>query len=139
MAVQIIDDRSVSLRRPAAPSPVGMSAAPAVPDIQPRLIAPAIAAPGEWIVVLAFKNAGLCGQAELRFDGSPLHHRLTGNAGSRLPNWVEMFLAVQVPRSATTGMHTVDLYGSAANLCNEVGKHQAKLATTTIIVGPRRA
>jgi hypothetical protein len=137
MVMHIADDPSAP-ERAGSPS-TGPAAAARAPQVQLRLIAPAIAAPGERVVVLAFKNAGLCGQAELRFDGTSVPHRLTGIAGSRLPDRVEMFLGMQVPRSATAGMHTLDLYGPAANsstsaVCAHRGERSARLATTTIVV-----
>jgi hypothetical protein len=137
MAMQIDDDRTA--RERVEPSSAGPAAAAQAPQVQLRLIAPATATPGQRIVVLAFKHAGLCTQAELRFDGTPVQHRLTGIAGSPLPYRVEMFLDMQVPRSATVGMHTLDLYdstasGSTGSTCAHLGDQQAKLATTIIVV-----
>jgi hypothetical protein len=140
MATQQADDRIAPER--VGPSSDGPAASAQAPHVRPRLIAPAIATPGQRIVVLAFKNAGLCSRAELRFDGTPVQHRLTGIAGSQLPDRVEIFLGVQLPRSATVGMHTLDLYGSTVSgwtgsTCAHLGDQQAKLATTIIAVaGP---
>ena len=132
MAMQIDDDRTA--RERVEPSSAAPAAAAQAPQVQLRLIAPATATPGQRIVVLAFKNADPCAQAELRFDGTPVQHRLTGIAGSPLPYRVEMFLDMQVPRSATVGMHTLDLYDSTDSTCAHVGDQQAKLATTIIVV-----
>ena len=140
MTTQQADDRTAPER--VGPSSDGAAASAQEPQVQLRLIAPAIATPGQRIVVLAFKNAGLCTQAELRFDGAPVQHWLTGIAGSQVPDRVEMFLGVHLPRSATLGMHTLDLYGSTAggstgSTCAHLGDQPAKLATTVIVVaGP---
>jgi hypothetical protein len=131
MAMQI-DDRTA--RERVEPSSAGPAAAAQAPQVQLRLIAPATATPGQRIVVLAFKHADPCAQAELRFDGTPVQHRLTGIAGSPLPYRIEMFLNMQVPRSATVGMHTLDLYDSTDSTCAHVGDQPAKLATTIIVV-----
>ena len=136
MAMQIADDRGAQERIGALRA---APAAPPVPQVQLRLVAPATAAPGQRIVVLAFKDEGLCGRAELRFDGAPVQHRLTGIAGSPLPDRVEMFLGMQVPRSTPAGLHTLDLYSlpassSVGSACAQIGEHRARLATTTIAV-----
>jgi hypothetical protein len=137
MTLRVADGHRVPER--VGPSSASTAAAAGIPQIQLRLIAPTVAAPGQRIVVLAFKDAGLCGRAELRFDGTPVDHQLTAIAGSPLPYSVEMFLGVRIPRSAATGMHTLDLYGpppasSTGSICAHLGDHQPKLATTTIVV-----
>jgi hypothetical protein len=141
-AIHLTDNREPAVPRPAAPPATTPAAAAPAPDNQLRLVAPAIAAPGERIVVLAFRDAGLCGAAELRFDGTVLNHRLTGIAGSQPPDRVGLFLTAQVPHSARAGVHPLDLYGPVTNgssgpMCAQVGYSNAKV-TTTIIVAPQR-
>jgi hypothetical protein len=123
---------------PAARPSVGWRASVA----PPRLLAPHAAAPGERITVLAFRNRRLCGPEELRFDGVPVVHRLAHVLGPVDPDRVEMFVTVEVPRSARPGRHEIELYGPtlggrSGQICADLPEHQAKLATVTITVGPR--
>jgi hypothetical protein len=52
-----------------------------------------------------------------------------------------MFITVQVPRSATIGTHTINLYGARAiglngSKCVEQRRRPVKIATTTVFVTP---
>jgi hypothetical protein len=126
---------------PTAPSPSQVAraevAAPRHADL--RLVAPQTAAPGERITVLAYRNRRLCGPAELRLDSKPVPHQLLAYAGTPNPDYAEMFMMIDVPRSAHPGNHVIELYGPrqggpAGPLCGDVREHQARLASTTITI-----
>ena len=144
LAVQVTTrGHGASVTRPAIASSATPSAAPPTAEGPPRLLAPQTASPGERITVLAYRNPRLCGSAQLRFDGAPVKHRLASYVGPQHPDRMEMFLTMQVPGSVTPGSHTIELYGpmpggSTGPICADVREHQARLATTTITVGPRR-
>jgi hypothetical protein len=138
LAVQVTDGGASPAASPAAvqPATVRTSVAP------PRLLAPQAASPGEQITVLAYRNRRLCGAAQLRLDGTPVSYRLAGYVGSPNPDRVEMFLTVEVPRSAKPGNHEIELYGPVPGgrngpVCADVRERQAKLATTSITVASR--
>jgi hypothetical protein len=133
-------------------SPAARRAPPASPSQSPRLdetlstsraqlllIAAQTAVPGERITVLAYRNRRLCGAAELRFDGVPAAQQLVRYAGRLDPDYAEMFLTMDVPKSAKPGRHMIELYGPRPGgrgpICGDVPEHQGWFATTTISVG----
>ncbi len=128
-----------------SPTPSARSGtAPAPASYQQRadLIAPATAAPGERLVVLGHRNPGLCGPAELRFDGRPVRHETLTYTGRARDTDPRQFMSVDVPRSATPGTHRIDLFGpvrSAGGVtCGDVPEHQAHIDTVTISVTAAR-
>jgi hypothetical protein len=109
------------------------------PRAQLRLVAPQTAVPGERLTVLAYRDRRLCGPTELRFDAKPTAQKLLRYADRPDPDYAEMFMAVDVPRSAKPGSHLIELYGPreggpAGQLCGDVPEHQARLANATILV-----
>lgn len=143
LAVQVTGSRESPVAGPAVSPPAGSSAAPRAPVALGRLLAPQTASPGERITVLAYRNRWLCGAAEMRFDGATLAHQLASVVGPPNSDRTDMFLTMQVPRSATPGHHEIALYGpmpggGRGQICADVGEHQAQLATTTITVAARR-
>jgi hypothetical protein len=104
-----------------------------------QFITPDVAAPGERVAVLAYRNVALCGPAELRFDGEAVPHRLTRYAaGQDRRSNPQFFMWMDVPRSARPGPHHIDLFGSVrfyrGNLCTDVPERQARIATATITI-----
>lgn len=143
-AVRTIDRPSGPDGGPA-PRPVisSHSDRPSMPVGQPRFVAPETAAPGERITVMAFRNRRLCGLAELRFDGMPVANRLDSYVGGQPDaGWMEMFLTMDVPQSASPGPHEIQLYGPVPGgfrdaMCADVHEHQGVLAAATIVVSRR--
>ena len=93
--------------------------------------------------MLASKNRTLCGPVELRFDDSPIRHRLAWYAGPRDPAWTQMAVTVRVPGDAKPGQHEIASYGPVPGgrthpLCADQPEHQARLDTATITVGRAR-
>ncbi|MGN9909359.1 hypothetical protein ACTMTJ_17585 [Phytohabitans sp. LJ34] len=127
-------------------SPEAQPAGPALPPpsaetISPvhlQLVVPESAAPGERLTVLAFRNRRLCGAAELRFDGAPTAHKLLRYAAPANQDHAQIFMAMDVPRSAKPGSHEIALYGpkpgGSGPICGDVAEHQGRLATATISV-----
>jgi hypothetical protein len=106
-----------------------------------RLIAPATAAPGQRIIVLAYRNQNLCGPAELRLDGRPVpQHHLT-DAGPNPHTYQQLFIAMDLPRWATPGRHRIDLLGpvhsQTGDLCGDHPEQQARIDSTVISVTAR--
>jgi hypothetical protein len=137
------DGSPATPRTAPTPSPSARAEVGPLPQALPRLVAFQTAAPGERVIVLAYRNRRLCGPAELRFDGRPTPQKLRRYAGPPNPDHVEMFIAMDVPRSAEPGSHVIELYGPRQGgpggpLCGDVPEHQARLATTTILVEPNR-
>jgi hypothetical protein len=103
-----------------------------------RVIAPRTAAPGERVPVVGFRDRRLCGPAQLWFDGVPATQQIVGYAGRLDADQSEVFMTMVVPRSATAGVHTIDLYGprpgGTGPLCADVHEHQARLASTSSAV-----
>jgi hypothetical protein len=123
------------------PDTAGTRTAPAAVTTlvgHPRLIAPTTASAGERIIVLAYAHRGRCGPTELRFDGDPVTHRLNRYIGSPDPDWIEMFMTLDVPTVATRGRHEVQLYGPGRNggRCDYASTQLELLATVTITLGP---
>jgi hypothetical protein len=109
------------------------AAPPAAVDHGP-LVAPSAATAGQQITVRVRRNAHFCGPTELRFDGAPAPAVPSGDGTS---------LTMHVPTSAGAGQHELQLYGPVAGgtagpLCGDVRERQARLATVTITVLPRR-
>jgi hypothetical protein len=127
--------RLASVPRPA--EPVG---AASITAGSPRMIAPETASAGEQIVVLVYAYRGRCGATELRFDDAPVAHRLSRYLGSPNPDWIEMFMILDVPADATRGRHEIQLYGPGAggtgSGCGAGSTDHALLATLTITLGP---
>jgi hypothetical protein len=140
------DGSPAACQTAAAPSPsqsARSAAAPSTPRASLRLVAPQTAVPGERVTVLAYRSRRLCGPAELRFDGRLTAQKLLRYAGPPDPDYAEMFMAMDVPRSAKPGSHLIELYGprpggAAGQLCGDAAEHQARLATTTISVESQR-
>lgn len=125
--------------RPASPTPSAQTPnGPPIPPVPLQLVVPETAAPGERLTVLAYRNRRLCGGAELRFDGAPTTHELLRYAGPANQDHAQMFMAMEVPRSAKPGSHEIDLYGpmpgGSGPICGDVSEHQGRIATTTISV-----
>lgn len=138
-------DRSPGARAAASPSPsqsVQPSAGSPTPAAHPRLVAPQTAVPGERLIVLAYRDCRLCGAAELRFDGAPTTHQILRYAGPANRDYVEMFMTMEVPKSAKSGRHDIELHGPRPGgrgpICGDVPEHQSRLATTTILVESAR-
>ena len=136
----VMDDRGSPAASPAAPTSGTASVARASAH-RPRLLAPETAGPGERLTVLAFRNRRLCGPAEIRLDGAPVAHRLARNIGPLDAGWMEIFMTVDLPRSAAPGRHEIELYGPmrggpAGPICGDSPEHQGKLAGRTITVAP---
>lgn len=105
-----------------------------------RLIAPATATPGEHLIVLGHRNPALCGPAELRFDGLPVRHKGLKYAGERGGTHPQLFMSMDVPRSAKPGTHQIELFGpvrsTRGGTCGDVPEHQARIDTTAISISP---
>ncbi len=126
---------------PTPPSASRETAPAAPPHVQPaRLIAPATATPGEHLIVLGHRDPALCGPAELRFDGLPVRHRVLRAAGARGDAYPQLFMAMDVPRSATSGTHQIELFGPVrsvqGDICGDVPEHQARIDTASISISP---
>lgn len=125
--------------RPATPSRFAQT-----PDASPtqqvhlRLVVPETAIPGERLIVLAYRNRRLCGKAELRFDGAPAAHELLRYAGPANQDHAQMFMTMEVPRSAKPGGHEIELYGPRQGrrgpICGDVPEQQGRLASATIAI-----
>jgi hypothetical protein len=145
LAGQVTGGGGSPVAEPAAPSvsPAAASfASPRASASLPRFVAPRAASAGQWITVLAYRNPRLCGPAELRFDGALVAHRLGSYVGQQDSDRVDMFLTMQVPRSAGRGIHEIELYGPISGggtnpLCADVAEHQGQLAAATVTVGRR--
>jgi hypothetical protein len=109
---------------------------------RPRLLAAQTATPGERLTVLAYRNRRLCGVAEIRLDGAPVAHRLAKYVGPLGSDWMEIFVTMDVPRSAAPGRHEIELYGpkpggSTGPICGDAREHQGKLAGRILTVHER--
>jgi hypothetical protein len=138
----VMDERGSPAAAPAASpsSPTSGTASVAWASAhRPRLLAPETASPGERLMVLAFRNRRLCGPAEIRLDGAPVAHRLARNIGPLDADWMEIFMTVDLPRSAAPGPREIELYGPMRGgptgpICGDSPEHQGKLAGRTITV-----
>lgn len=119
---------------PRGAEPTESTAVGAAPVARPRLLTPDTASPGEQIVVLAYAYRRGCGPTELRFDDAPVVHRLNRYLGSPHPDWVELFMILDVPAGAYRGRHEIQLYGPANHPC---GTGSTLLATVPITLGAR--
>jgi hypothetical protein len=103
-----------------------------------RLVAAHTARPGERLTVLAYRDARLCGPAELRIDGAPVWHQLDRRIGPVGSGLTEMFLTLEVPRSISPGQHEIQLYGPVravwGSICGDAPERQGRLATSRIII-----
>jgi len=112
----------------------------AVPVTHPRMIAPQTASPGEQITVLVYAYRGRCGPTELRLDNLPVKHRLNRYLGSPNPDWIEMFMILDVPTGAFPGRHEIQLYGpdtgQTGTRCGTNPTDRTLLATLAITLGP---
>jgi hypothetical protein len=144
VAAQLTTSRNDPDTGRAAPPTHGASVAYTVGPAKathPRLIVPRTASAGEQVPVLAYRYRGPCGPVTLMFDDTPVVHRLTRYAGSPDPAWIEMFLTLDVPKSATPGPHEIALYGQPSggvgeSTCGNGAERRQQLATTTITLGP---
>jgi hypothetical protein len=118
---------------PAVTAPAAQPLAP-----QPRLIVPALAAPGERVTVLAFRNARLCGPADLRFDGAPVPHGVLRYASPDSAPYPRFFMSLDVPPGAGPGMHSIELIGpvqaAGGSSCGDVPERQGRIAQAPILV-----
>jgi hypothetical protein len=106
----------------------------------PRLVAPGTARPSERVPALAFRYRRLCGDAELRFDGARVMHRVTGYVRSPDSELTELFMTLDVPAAAKPGAHRIELFGpipggAGGPICADEPQHHRQLATTTITIG----
>ncbi len=106
-----------------------------------RLLAPATAAAGERIPVLAFRNPKLCGPTELRFDDAAVEQRIIRYAAPGSHTYPQIFMSIDVPRSAKPGIHEIELLGPVRSthgaICADVPERQGRIATTTISIEVR--
>jgi hypothetical protein len=123
------------------PQPAPSTAAVSEPRLRytDQFITPELAAAGERVTVVAYRNVTLCGPAELRFDGAAVPHRLTRYAaGQDRRSNPQFFMWMDVPRSARPGTHHIDLFGPVrayrGNICTDVPERQARIATATITI-----
>lgn len=140
--------RLASAARPAEPTggslittdPRTAPPGSAVPVTHPRMIAPQTASPGEQITVLVYAYRGRCGPTELRLDNLPVKHRLNRYLGSPNPDWIEMFMILDVPTGAFPGRHEIQLYGpdtgQTGTRCGTNPTDRTLLATLAITLGP---
>ena len=127
----------------AVPITAGLRTTPPVgaePVTHPRMIAPETASAGEQIIVLVYAYPGRCGPTELKFDNEPVTHRLNRYLGSPHPDWIEMFMILDVPVGALRGRHEVQLYGPdtdpTSSHCGTKPDDRTLLATLAITLGP---
>jgi hypothetical protein len=106
-----------------------------------RLLAPATAAAGERVPVLAFRNTKLCGPTELRFDNAAVEQRIIRYAAPDSHTYPQIFMSMDVPRSAKPGTHEIELLGPVPSthgaMCADVPERQGRIATATISIGVR--
>jgi hypothetical protein len=129
--------------RPAPDRPQAATARPlAASDgqqLHARLLAPATAAAGERVPVLAFRNPKLCGPTELRFDNAAVDQRIIRYAAPDSHTYPQIFMSMDVPRSAKPGTHEIELLGPVPSthgaMCADVPERQGRIATTTISIG----
>ena len=104
-----------------------------------RLLAPATAAAGERVPVLAFRNTKLCGPTELRFDNAAVDQRIIRYAAPDSQTYPQIFMSMDVPRSAKPGTHEIEVLGPVPSthgaMCADVPERQGRIATTTISIG----
>jgi hypothetical protein len=116
--------------QPAKPPP---SAA-----VRARLVVPQYARPGERLTVLAYRNRRLCGPAQLRFDSAAIPQRVITDIGPVNADWTELFMSIDLPRSATPGPHRIQLYGPKPGgrgpTCTDLPEHQGEVARTIITI-----
>jgi hypothetical protein len=143
IAAQVTTSRKDPDTDREAPPTHGASVAYTVGPVEatPRLIAPNTASAGEQIPVLVYRYRGPGGPVTLRFDDIPVVHRLTRYAGTPDLGWTEMFMTLDVPKSATPGPHEITLYGPPSAGIDESSyvdgaERRQQLATTTITLGP---
>jgi hypothetical protein len=132
---------------PLAPSHPPAVAAPlaAVSDQQQgrpaRLLVPATADAGERVPVLAFRNPKLCGPAELRFDGTAVEQQIIPYAARDSYTHPQIFMSMDVPRSAKPGIHEIELLGPVptthGTICADIPERQGRIASTTIWIDAR--
>jgi hypothetical protein len=129
-----------------APNHPQAAAAPpaAVSDQQgrhARLLAPATAAAGERVPILAFRNTKLCGPTELSFDNAAVGQRIIGYPAPDSHTYPQIFMSMDVPRSAKAGTHEIELLGPVAAtqgaICADIPERQGRIATTTISISLR--
>ena len=107
----------------------------------PRFVVPVTAHPGEQITIVGYRDDRFCGPTVLLFDGTPIPHQVRGTATPAAGGWVELYLTVQMPSSASLGAHRLDLLGPVAAgpggvLCGDVPEHEERLADAEIIIIP---
>jgi hypothetical protein len=140
----VMDERGSPTTAPAASpsSPASAAASTAWASARrPQLLAPETAKPGERLTVLAFRNRRLCGAAELRLDGAPVVHRLARHVGPLDSDWMEIFMTLDLPRSAAPGRHEIELYGPMRGgprgpICGDSREHQGRFAARIVTVAP---
>lgn len=139
VAVLLIAYATVADPRPASrtPSETALPAA-AAPEPMPRLVVPASVAAGSTLVLLAYRDAGLCGPTEVRLDGARLEISAIGGVASSSRS----FVSLRIPAHTSAGSHRIELYGpmraAGGALCGDAPEHQARIATATITVHASR-
>ena len=128
-------------RRPAPPAGVSPTAAPARSIDTPRFVVPLIASPGEQIAVVAFRDRGMCGPTTLHLDGAVIPHHVRAIAPPSVAGFVELYLTVAIPTTASPGSHRLELQGPVAGpragvFCGDASEHQGSLAEAEILLIP---
>ena len=107
-------------------------------ELHARLLAPATAATGERVPVLAFHNSQLCGPTRLRFDDAVVEQRIIGYATPGTHTHPQIFLSMDVPQSTKPGEHKIQLIGpiptTGGTFCADVAERQGLIATATISI-----
>lgn len=106
----------------------------------PMVVAGTFARPGEWLIVLAYRDSRFCGPAEVRFDGLPTENRPL--AEHTLTPTDHLVLRVQIPATATAGSHELELFGPLPGgpphpICADTPEHQGPLGRAPVTVLPR--
>lgn len=119
-----------------------MTAESAKPSISasggsPLVVGGTFAKPGDWLIMLAYRDSRFCGPAEVRFDGLPTENRPL--AEHTLMPADRLFLRVQIPATATAGSHELELFGPLPGgpphtLCADTPEHQGLLGRAPITV-----
>jgi hypothetical protein len=129
---------------PAAASPAAQPArtATARDAFHPSLGAPATARPGEAVTLMGYQHHGLCGDLEVRLDGSPVAVRTREIVDGAQPGWDGVVLAITLPAELTAGPHRIELLGplpgrggSRFPQCGNEAQGFGLIAATTATVG----
>ena len=127
--------------RPPTTAQPAVSGTPArhVPVVTPRFIATPFARPGEQITIVGYRDSTLCGASELHFDDVVVMHQIRVTAASKDSSWNEMFMTMEIPSTATPGVHHIQLHGpvpggAGGPVCGGAPEHQDQLAGTDILI-----